>query len=67
MPHDSKSKASWEGENSPFGSDPIIDFLKRRGFPLTREIYLSLAFPNRNLEADPLTGEEASEVPPEFR
>jgi hypothetical protein len=40
---------------------------KRLGLQPSREDYLALTYPDRNLKADPLTGEEESMLPPMFR
>lgn len=48
-------------KRSPY---PILDKMKARGLPLTREVYLSLD----RWESDPeLTPEEEAALPPEFR
>ena len=64
--HASQSLNNKVNEPLPPRYYPIIAFMTRLGLPLTRENYLSIALPNRNLEAEPLMGEEFEMIPPEF-
>lgn len=51
----------------PTGLDQdAIKMFKHLGIQLSREAYLALMYPDRNLKTDPLTGEEESMLPPTF-
>lgn len=47
---------------TPAGSDPVLDWMKEKGLPLTRETYLATAM----LE-EPLDPELENELPEQFR
>ena len=56
MPVDSQNQS---------GTDPIVEYLKEKGSPLTRETYLALAYPDKeDLE---LGAEEESMLPEEIQ
>lgn len=46
------------------GRDPVLDLMRQRGIPLTRENYLALSRPDAE---GPLSPEEEMELPEEFR
>lgn len=45
--------------------DPVLNHMVRRGLPLTREVYLELAFPDG--APDPMPPELEGELPEEFQ
>ena len=47
------------------GPDPIVEGMKRRGIPVTRQNWLGLAFPEE--APDPMPGELLQTSPPELR
>jgi hypothetical protein len=47
--------------------DYVLNYMRENKLPLTRKVYLEMAFPGRSEELDPLDGEEESMLPPEFQ
>lgn len=47
------------------GADPLLDYMKRHGLPLTRETYLELDYPEG--PPDPFPAELEEGLPPEVR
>ena len=46
-------------------ADPLLDYMKRHGLPITRESYLALDYPDG--PPDPLPAELEQGLPPEVR
>ena len=44
-------------------ASPVLELMLKRGLPLTRETYLDLSYPDRDLEKQPLGPEELEMVP----
>ena len=63
-PSEVKSSSSPAVLKSLPGSDTILDYMKAAGLPLTRENYLSLAWPDVK---EPLPPELELELPEEIR
>ena len=57
-----KSGAS-QGASS---TDLLLATMRRLKMTVDLPAYLELAYPGRNLQLEPLTGEELAELPPEF-
>jgi len=65
---ENRSMDDWdddEGYQAPHGADPVLDLLRARGMPLTRQAYLEFNYPDG--VPDPLPGEIAGSVPRELR
>ena len=59
------SSTSQVASTSPGGSSPLLDYMKARQLPLTRETYVALNWPEG--VPDPLPPELEQVLPPQFR
>lgn len=64
MKPENKSTMSPEELERLRGSDPAVDFMVRRKLPMTREVYLRVAFDRPETE---LGAEELATIPSFFR
>jgi hypothetical protein len=48
-------------------SCPLLNWMYSKGIPLTKQRYLDLAYPDRNLKLEPLQAEEIIELPEMFQ
>ena len=62
---ETKPLNSPEESTSQVGSDATLEFMKRKGMPLTREKYLEQAYPEGT--PDPWTAELEAELPEQFQ
>ena len=65
MKHANASSASPGGLSRRGGSSPILDYMKARQLPLTRENYVALNWPEG--APSPLPAELEQEMPAQFR
>lgn len=63
MPENESSRLPM-ASTPPSGHDPVLERMKERGLPLTRKMYLTLAYPDG--VPDPLPAEEEALIPDEL-